>query len=147
MRWLVLPMVVWTAAACVRGVYRGREWLLPACALLGLVLLAVQREGIMEGRYRKPVEPVFLAAIALSLNARARAADAHATLPVADEEDAARPWADGIHAADERAVPEDGRVGRHARAAAAVQDGRAAQGHGIEAEDARDDRPPRRFGG
>ena len=75
MRWLVLPMVVWTAAACVRGVYRGREWLLPACALLGLVLLAVQREGIMEGRYRKPVEPVFLAAIALSLNARARAAD------------------------------------------------------------------------
>ena len=74
MRWLILPMVVWTAVACVRGVYRGREWLLPACALLAFSLLAVQREGIMEGRYRKPVEPIFIAAIALSLHARARAA-------------------------------------------------------------------------
>ena len=58
-----------------RGVYRGREWLLPGCALMGLLLLAVQREGIMEGRYRKPIEPIFLAALTLSLGAAARAAE------------------------------------------------------------------------
>jgi hypothetical protein len=73
-RWLLLPIVVWTALAAWRGCYRGREWLLPACALASLLLLAVQREGIMEGRYRKPIEPIFLAAIALAWHARARKA-------------------------------------------------------------------------
>ena len=74
LRWLLLPIVIGTAIASVRGVYRGREWLLPLCALMSLSLLALQREGIMEGRYRKPVEPIFMAAIALAWHARARAA-------------------------------------------------------------------------
>jgi hypothetical protein len=71
-RWLLLPIVVWTAVAAARRQYRGREWLVPACALASLLLLALQREGIMEGRYRKPIEPIFLAAIALAWHARAR---------------------------------------------------------------------------
>jgi hypothetical protein len=75
-RWLLLPMVLWTAIACARRGYRGREWLIPACALMSLLLLAIQREGIMEGRYRKPVEPLFLAALALAWQARAREAKA-----------------------------------------------------------------------
>lgn len=74
LRWLLLPIVIGTAIASVRGVYRGREWLLPLCALMSLTLLALQREGIMEGRYRKPVEPIFMAAIALAWHARTRAA-------------------------------------------------------------------------
>jgi hypothetical protein len=72
LRWLLLPMVLWTAVAAARARYRGREWLLPACALMSLLLLALQREGIMEGRYRKPIEPLFMAAIALAWHARAR---------------------------------------------------------------------------
>jgi hypothetical protein len=76
LRWLFLPIILLTIRAAARGVYRGREWLLPGCALLGLLLLAVQREGIMEGRYRKPIEPIFLAALALSVCARGRSAEA-----------------------------------------------------------------------
>ena len=75
LRWCFLPIILLTALAVARGVYRGRQWLLPGCALLGLLLLAVQREGIMEGRYRKPIEPMFLAALTLSLGAAARAAE------------------------------------------------------------------------
>jgi hypothetical protein len=74
LRWLFLPIILLTILAAARGVYRGREWLLPGCALLALLLLAVQREGIMEGRYRKPIEPIFLAALALSVCARGRVA-------------------------------------------------------------------------
>jgi hypothetical protein len=71
-RWLLLPIVAWTAVAAGRRSYRGREWLLPACALMSLLLLALQREGIMEGRYRKPIEPLFMAAIALAWHERTR---------------------------------------------------------------------------
>jgi hypothetical protein len=71
-RWLWLPIVAGTAIAAARRHYRGREWLLPACALTSLLLLALQREGIMEGRYRKPIEPLFLAALALAWQARMR---------------------------------------------------------------------------
>jgi len=75
LRWTFLPTILLTLLAVTRGVYRGREWLLPGCALLGLLLLAVQREGIMEGRYRKPLEPIFLAALTLSVYARGRPAE------------------------------------------------------------------------
>jgi 4-amino-4-deoxy-L-arabinose transferase-like glycosyltransferase len=74
LRWCFLPIILLTTLAAARGLYRGREWLLPVCALMGLLLLAVQREGIMEGRYRKPIEPIFLAALTLSIYARSRAA-------------------------------------------------------------------------
>jgi hypothetical protein len=74
LRWCFLPIILLTTLAVVRGVYRGREWLLPGCALLALLLLAVQREGIMEGRYRKPIEPIFMAALTLAVYASSRAA-------------------------------------------------------------------------
>jgi len=73
LRWLFVPIVVCVAIAAGRGLYRGREWLLPLCALLSLLLLALQSEGIMEGRYRKPVEPIFMAALVLAWQARGRA--------------------------------------------------------------------------
>ncbi|HEY3809215.1 MAG TPA: hypothetical protein VGL50_04680 [Steroidobacteraceae bacterium] len=71
-RWLFVPSVLAVAVAVRRGVYRGRDWLLPLCALLSLGLLLVQREGIMEGRYRKPLEPIFMAALLLAAQARTR---------------------------------------------------------------------------
>jgi hypothetical protein len=62
--------VAWGAAR--RG-YRGSEWLLPACALGMLVFLALQTTGIIEGRYRKPIDPVLVAA-AVVLYCRTRIA-------------------------------------------------------------------------
>ena len=77
-RWLWLPAVIWTLLASVRGCYRGREWLIALGALSSLLLLVLQQEGIMEGRYRAPIEPIFIAAIVLSLRARCGLRDADA---------------------------------------------------------------------
>jgi hypothetical protein len=66
-RWLWLPLL----CAAVWGVARRRphgwEWLLPACGLGAFLLLALQSEGVMEGRFRKPVEPILLAALVVML--------------------------------------------------------------------------------
>ncbi|MGA2366889.1 MAG: hypothetical protein ABSG12_15530 [Steroidobacteraceae bacterium] len=69
-RWLWLPAVMWTLLASARGRYRGREWLIALGALSSLLLLVLQHEAIMEGRYRAPIEPIFIAAIVLSVRAR-----------------------------------------------------------------------------
>ena len=61
-RWLWPPLMLLVAWGVLRGRFRGREWLLPACALGMLLSLAVQRDGIIEGRYRKPIDPVLVAA-------------------------------------------------------------------------------------
>ena len=74
LRWCSCRSLVYRGRRGPRD-YRGREWMLPACALMSLVLLGIQREGIMEGRYRKPIEPMFLAALAVG-HARPRLADA-----------------------------------------------------------------------
>ena len=61
-RWLWPPLMLVVAFGAARRQFKGREWLLPACALGMLLALAVQRGAIIEGRYRKPVDPVLLAA-------------------------------------------------------------------------------------
>jgi hypothetical protein len=61
-RWLWSPLMIAVAWAAARRRYQGAEWLLPACALGTLLFLAVQRSAIIEGRYRKPVDPVLVAA-------------------------------------------------------------------------------------
>jgi hypothetical protein len=66
-RWLWLPLVLCVALGVTRGWYHGREWLLPMCGLGAFLLLAIQSEGTMEGRFRKPLEPVFLAAAVVML--------------------------------------------------------------------------------
>jgi hypothetical protein len=37
-------------------------WLLPLCGLGVFLYLMVQQQGVMEARYRKPLDPIFLAA-------------------------------------------------------------------------------------
>lgn len=61
-RWLWLPLICFIAWGAVRRAFRGWEWLLPACGLGAVLLLALQSEGVMEGRFHKPVEPILLAA-------------------------------------------------------------------------------------
>ncbi len=71
-RWLWLPLILLVAWGAARNRFRGREWLLPACALGMFVYLAVQRESVMEGRFRKPLDPVFVAAAVVMLYRRPR---------------------------------------------------------------------------
>jgi SAM-dependent methyltransferase len=61
-RWLWPPLMLVVAWGALRRRYRGWDWLLPLCALGMLVSLALQRDGIIEGRYRKPIDPVLVAA-------------------------------------------------------------------------------------
>jgi hypothetical protein len=61
-RWLWLPLMFYVAYSVFRRRYRGIEWLLPASALGMLIMLALQTTGIIEGRYRKPIDPVLVAA-------------------------------------------------------------------------------------
>jgi SAM-dependent methyltransferase len=61
-RWLWPPLMLVVAWGAVRGRFRAWDWLLPLCALGMLLSLALQRDGIIEGRYRKPIDPVLVAA-------------------------------------------------------------------------------------
>jgi hypothetical protein len=70
-RWLWPPVMLYVAWGALRGRFRGREWLLPACALGVLLLLALQSTTIIEGRYRKPIDPILVAA-AIILHNRTR---------------------------------------------------------------------------
>ena len=74
-RWLWPPLMLLVAWGALRRRFRAWEWLLPACALGMLLSLAVQRDGIIEGRYRKPIDPVLVAA-AIVLYSRKRAGQA-----------------------------------------------------------------------
>ena len=66
-RWLWLPLVLTVAWGVLRGRFYGREWLLPICGVGVFALLSLQSEGTMEGRFRKPLEPIFLAAAVVML--------------------------------------------------------------------------------
>lgn len=70
-RWLWFPLMLYVAWGAWRRGYRGWGWLLPVCGLGMVVYLALQTTAIMEGRYRKPIDPILLAA-AVVLHARAR---------------------------------------------------------------------------
>jgi SAM-dependent methyltransferase len=72
-RWLWPPLMLLVAWGVLRRRFRGWEWLLPVCALGMLASLAIQRDGIIDGRYRKPIDPVLVAA-AIVLCQRRRAA-------------------------------------------------------------------------
>jgi hypothetical protein len=61
-RWLWLPLVLVLTVGVVRRSFRGREWLLPLCGLGMFLYFTVQQEGVMEARYRKPIDPVLVAA-------------------------------------------------------------------------------------
>jgi hypothetical protein len=72
-RWLWLPVAVAVTIGALRRRFVGREWLLPICGLTMLAALAAQSSGIIEGRYRLPVDPIVLAAlVALCYRIRVR---------------------------------------------------------------------------
>jgi len=81
MRWVWPVLFAFVALGALQQRFRGADWLLPASALGMLALLSVQQQGVMEARFRMPVDPIFLAALAVmwhrtrSARPRAGAAD------------------------------------------------------------------------
>jgi hypothetical protein len=60
-RWLWPPLILLVAAAALRGMFRGIEWLLPLSALGLIGYFVIQDQGIIEARFRKPLDPLFVA--------------------------------------------------------------------------------------
>jgi hypothetical protein len=73
-RWIWLPLILWVAWGAWRGRFRGREWLLPVCALGMFLYFLAQRESVMEARFRKPLDPIFVASAVVMLYRRPRRA-------------------------------------------------------------------------
>lgn len=64
-RWLWPVVIGAVLAAAIMRRYRGAEWLLPAATLGTLALLMFQSQGVMEARFREPIDPMLLAAALL----------------------------------------------------------------------------------
>jgi hypothetical protein len=64
-RWLWPPLIVVVMVALARRRYRGMAHLLPVCALGSIGLLLLQSEGVMEARFREPLDPLLVASAAL----------------------------------------------------------------------------------
>ncbi len=63
-RWLWPVLMLLLVTALVRRRYLGVGYLLPVCALGSLGLLLLQTEGVMEARFREPLDPLLIAAVA-----------------------------------------------------------------------------------
>lgn len=72
MRWAWPVLVAWVAfGACTRR-FKGREWLFPLGGLGLVALLLVQHNAIIEGRYRMPIDPLFVASAVILAYRRGR---------------------------------------------------------------------------
>ena len=72
-RWLWPVIVIVLIGALARRRYRGIACLLPVCALGSMGLLLLQSEGVMEARFREPLDPLLLAsAVLIALPQRRR---------------------------------------------------------------------------
>ncbi len=60
-RWLWLPLTIAVALWMLKVRPNARDGLIPFSALALIALLLVQTNGVMEGRYRKPAEPLLIA--------------------------------------------------------------------------------------
>jgi hypothetical protein len=79
-RWIWLPITLLALYMSLRFIVRERRLaFVPAFGLFAIAVLYGSQLAVMEGRYRKPVEPVMCIAIAWALDAR-RAKQAWATL-------------------------------------------------------------------
>jgi hypothetical protein len=74
-RWLWAPVIALVGGAVWQGRYRGTAYLLPVCGLGTLALLLMQTEGVMEARYREPIDAILVAA-AMLIRARPKGIDA-----------------------------------------------------------------------
>jgi hypothetical protein len=66
-RWMWPPLLLFLLYAVARRWFRGTAWLLPAAALGTFTLLALQTQGVMEARFRVPIDELILAAAICAL--------------------------------------------------------------------------------
>ena len=59
-RWLWAPLIAVVAVALAARRYRGPAFYLPICGLGTLGLLLLQNEGVMEARYRAPIDAILV---------------------------------------------------------------------------------------
>jgi hypothetical protein len=59
-RWMWAPLILWVAWGVLNRRYRGIEYLVPLCALGTIALLLLQNEGVMEARFREPVDAILV---------------------------------------------------------------------------------------
>jgi nicotinamide riboside transporter PnuC len=64
-RWLFVPMVMLAAIGLCAMRLSWRERFFPLTAMLLLGVLLFQTQGIVEGRYRLPVEPYLVASLCI----------------------------------------------------------------------------------
>jgi hypothetical protein len=64
-RWIWAPVVGVVIWAAVSRRYLGAAWVIPLCGLGSMALLAAQSEGVMEGRFREPIDTILFAALFL----------------------------------------------------------------------------------
>jgi len=64
-RWIWAPMILFVAWGVLTRRYRGAALLLPLCSLGTVALLLLQNEGVMEGRFREPIDAILLSSALL----------------------------------------------------------------------------------
>jgi hypothetical protein len=68
-RWMWAPLILLVSWGLLTRRYRGAANLMPVCALGTIMLLLLQHEGVMEARFREPVDAI-LACSALLITCR-----------------------------------------------------------------------------
>lgn len=73
-RWLILPMTLFVGVMGLRYYSRmpWRQLILPTVALVLMSILLLQQRFIVEGRYRKVIEPILIASCIIFLHGRRR---------------------------------------------------------------------------
>jgi hypothetical protein len=73
-RWMWPPLLLFLLYASARRWFVGAAWLLPACALGTVLLIAMQTQGVTEARFREPLDPLLVASAVCALYYALRAA-------------------------------------------------------------------------
>jgi hypothetical protein len=69
-RWLWAPLIAVVATGLAGRRYRGAAYILPIAGLGTLALLLVQSEGVMEARYREPIDAILVCSALLMTSRR-----------------------------------------------------------------------------
>jgi hypothetical protein len=75
-RWLWPPLIVFLLVAVARRWFTQATWLLPVCGLGTIALLTEQTQGVIEGRFREPLDAILVAAAVCCIYFRSGAAQA-----------------------------------------------------------------------
>ncbi|MGC1522476.1 MAG: glycosyltransferase family 39 protein, partial [Steroidobacteraceae bacterium] len=59
-RWIWAPLVLFVTWGTLTRRYRGTAYLVPLCALGTIALLLLQNEGVMEARFREPLDAILV---------------------------------------------------------------------------------------